>query len=110
MLAQKAFSIWIAADLQLQHHVSLMAGGISLQRFANLLAAEDAFFTLYRSFPRNLVYCQRLLRTAWRERNTNPEQARLLARHLTRRLTTSKKQRLQEWRAGVAAMRRGMES
>lgn len=110
MLAQNAFSIWIAADLQLQHHVSLMAGGISLQRFANLLAAEDAFFTLYRSFPRNLVYCQRLLKTAWRERTTNPEQARLLARHLARRFTASKKKRLQEWRAGVAAMRRGMES
>jgi GT2 family glycosyltransferase len=110
MLAQKDFSIWIAADLQLQHHVSLMAGGISVKRFANLLAAEDAFFTLYRSCPRNLVYCQRLLKTAWRERKANPERARLLARHLTRRWTTSKKRRLQEWRAGVAAMRRGMES
>jgi GT2 family glycosyltransferase len=110
MLAQKGFSVWIAADLQLQHHVSLMAGGISLNRFSNLLAAEDAFFTLYRPLLRNIVYCQRLLRNAWQLRKTNPEQARLLARHLTRRFTTSKKRRLHEWRAGVAAMRRGMES
>jgi GT2 family glycosyltransferase len=110
MLAQKKFSIWIASDLQLQHHVSLMAGGISLKRYANLLAAEDAFFSLYRSFPRNLVYCQRLLKNAWRERKTDPERARLLARHLARRFTTPKKRRLHEWRAGVAAMRRGMES
>jgi GT2 family glycosyltransferase len=110
MLAQKGLSIWIAPDLQLQHHVSLMAGGMSLTRYANLLAAEDAFFTLYRSLPRNLVHCQRLLRKAWRLRKSNPERARLLARHLTRRFTNSKKQRLHEWRAGIPAMRRDMES
>jgi GT2 family glycosyltransferase len=110
MLAQKGFSIWLAADLQLQHHVSLMAGGISLHRYANLLAAEDAFFTLYRSLPRNIVYCQRLLRKAWRLSKTNPERARLLRSYLVRRFTTSKKQRLHEWRAGVPAMRRDMES
>jgi GT2 family glycosyltransferase len=110
MLAQKGFSAWLAQDLQLQHHVSLIGGGISLRRYANLLAAEDAFFTLYRSFPRNLVYCQRLLKNAWRERKTDPERARLLARHLARRFTTSKKQRLHDWRAGVAAMRRDMQS
>lgn len=110
MLAQKGFSAWLAQDLQLQHHVSLMAGGISLRRYANLLAAEDAFFTLYRSFPRNLVYCQRLLKNTWRERKTHPERARLLARHLTRRFTTSKKRRLDDWRAEVAAMRRDMQA
>lgn len=110
MLAQKKLSVWIAADLQLQHHVSLIAGSMSLARYANLLAAEDAFFTLYRSLPRNIVYCQRLLKNAWRLRKTNPERARLLARHLSRRFTTPKKRRLQEWRAGIAAMRRGMES
>jgi GT2 family glycosyltransferase len=110
MLAQKGLSIWIAPDLQLQHHISLMAGGMSLTRYANLLAAEDAFFTLYRSLPRNIVYCQRLLRKAWRLRKSNPERARLLARHLARRFTTSKQQRLHEWRAGVPAMRRDMES
>ena len=110
MLAQKGFSVWLAADLQLQHHVSLIAGGISLGRYANLLAAEDAFFSLYRSLPRNLVYCQRLLRNAWRERKSNPERARLLVRHLARRFTIPKNRRLREWRAGVAAARRAMES
>jgi GT2 family glycosyltransferase len=110
MLAQSGCSVWIAGDLELQHHVSLMAGGVSLHRYANLLAAEDAFFTLYRSLPRNVIYCQRLLRNAWRLRQTNPERATLLARHLARRLNTSKQQRLQDWRAEVAAMRRAMDS
>jgi GT2 family glycosyltransferase len=110
MLKQHACSVWLAPDLQLQHHVSLMAGGISLKRYANLLDAEDAFFMLYRSLPRNIVYCQRLLRKAWRLRKTNPERARLLCRHLARRFTTSKKQRLRDWRAGVASMRRGMDA
>ena len=110
MLAKKGFSAWLASDIRLEHHVSLIAGGISLRRYANLLAAEDAFFTLCRSLPRNLVYCQRLLKNAWRERRTDPERSRLLARHLARRFTTSKKRRLREWRADVAAMRTGMES
>jgi GT2 family glycosyltransferase len=109
MLAQKSCSVWLAADLRLQHHVSFVDGSISLRRYANLLAAEDAFFTLYRSLPRNIVYCQRLLRKAWRLRKTHPDRARLLIRHLARRFTTSKHQRLREWRADVPAMRRAME-
>jgi hypothetical protein len=109
MLARHRLSVWVAADLQLQHHVSLIAGGISFSRYANLVAAEDAFFTLSRSLPRNLVYCQRLLRNAWRERKTNPEQARLLLGHLLRRFTISKQRRLQAWRAD-ATIRRAMNS
>jgi GT2 family glycosyltransferase len=109
MLARHHLSVWVAADLLLQHHVSLIAGGISFSRYANLVAAEDAFFTLYRSLPRNLVYCQRLLRNAWRERKTNPEQARLLLRHLLRRFMISKQRRLQAWRAD-ATIRRAMNS
>lgn len=110
MLAQKRFSAWIAADLCLEHHVSLITGRVSLARFANFLAAEDAFHALYSSLPRNLLYCQRLLRKAWRERRTNPEQSRLLLRHLARRFTTPKKRRIREWKAEVEAMRRAMES
>lgn len=110
MLARHGSSVWLASDLQLEHHVSLIAGGISLPRYANLLAAEDAFFTLYRSFPRNLIYCQRLLRNAWSERKTDPERARLLTRHLLRRFTTSRHRRLQAWRADAVAARRGMNS
>jgi GT2 family glycosyltransferase len=110
MLAKKGFSVWLAQDLRLEHHVSLMAGGISLSRYANLLAAEDAFFTVYRSFPRNLVYCQRLLKNAWRERKTEPERARLLLRHLVRRFTASKNRRIREWRLEATAARRAMPS
>jgi hypothetical protein len=88
----------------------LIAGGISLERYANLLAAEDAFFSLYRSLPRNLVYCQRLLRNAWRERKTDPERARLLVRHLARRLTISKNRRIREWRVQATAARHSMPS
>jgi GT2 family glycosyltransferase len=110
MLARHGFSAWVAADLQLQHHVSLIAGGISFTRYANLVAAEDAFFTLYRSLPRNPVYCQRLLRNAWQERKADPKRARRLARHLVRRFTTSKHRRLREWRATAAVTRRAMDS
>jgi GT2 family glycosyltransferase len=110
MLAQKDFSVWLAPDLQLQHHVSLIADDLSLSRYANFVSAEDAFFTLYRTLPRNIVYCQRLLRKAWRERKTNPQRTRLLLRHLARRFTASKNRRIREWRLEAAAARRAMPS
>lgn len=105
MLAKHGFSVWIASELRLAHHISLMAGEGHMPeaRYANLVAAEDAYFSLYKSFPRNVVYCQRLLRNAWRERKAHPERARLLLRHLTRRLTTSQARRIREWKQEIAA-------
>lgn len=103
MLAKHHFSVWIASELRLAHHISLMAGpgGMSELRYANLVAAEDAYFSLHKSFARNTVYCLRLLRNSLRERKAHPERARLLRRHLIRRFTVSKAQRLREWRASL---------
>jgi GT2 family glycosyltransferase len=105
MLAQHGMPVWLAGELRLQHHISLMAGegGISEERYANLVAAEDAYFALYRSSARNAAYRLRLLRSAWGERRAHPERARLLWRHFLRRLYLSQKIRLRAWRAEVAA-------
>ena len=108
MLAKHGYAVWIASKLRLAHHVSLMAGegGMSEDRYANLVAAEDAYFSLYKSLPRNLVYRYRLLRSAWSERNAHPERTRLLLRHFLRRLYLPRATRLRAWREQLA--QRGM--
>ncbi len=107
MLAQHGFAVWLAGDVQLQHRVSLMAGGaeMSAARYQNLLAAQDAYFDLYQSPARNAVFCVRLLRSALSERSTHPERSRLLRRQLMRRLLVGRARRLVEWRASVSAHR-----
>ncbi len=110
LLAKRGFGAWLAGELKLQHHVSLMAGegATSATRYANLMGAQDAYFSLYKSLPRNVVFCIRLLRNAMQERHVHPERTRLLRWHLLRRFTVPRKRRLEEWRQSVRANRRGM--
>lgn len=110
MLSRQGFHAWLANDLRLEHHVSLMGGegSTSPARYENLIGAQDAYFTLYKSLPRNVVFFLRLLRNALDERRVHPERTRLLRRHLVRRLTVPRKRRLEEWRQSVAAQRSGM--
>lgn len=105
MLAQRGMRVWLAGEQRLEHHISLMAGegGMSEERYANLVAAEDAYFALYRSMARNAVYRLRLLRSAWGERREHPARARLLWRHFLRRLYVPRAMRLRAWRAETAA-------
>ena len=104
MVGRRGMAVWLAGELRLAHHISLMAGdGISDERFANLLGAEDSFFALYRSPARNEVYRMRLLRSAWQERQRHPARARLLWRHFWRRLYLPRAVRVRAWRAEVAA-------
>ena len=108
MLAEHHYAAWIAGDLQLQHHVSVMAGEgeTSVERYENLMGAQDAYFSQYKSLLRNAVFCQRLLRNALRDRKSHPERARLSFSHLLRRFTVPKRRRLEEWRSAVGAKRR----
>ena len=76
-----------------------------MERYENLMGAQDAYFSQYKSFLRNAVFCQRLLRIALRERKIRPERSRLLFAHLVRRFTVPKRRRLEEWRRTVSARR-----
>jgi GT2 family glycosyltransferase len=106
MLAKHKYGAWLAGNVRLDHHVSLMAeGATSTERFANLMGAQDAYFSEHKSLLRNAVFCQRLLRNALRERKSRPERARVLFSHLLRRLTVRKRRRLEEWRRSVGAQR-----
>ena len=81
-------------------------GTTSMERYENLMGAQDAYFSQYKSFLRNAVFCQRLLRIALRERKVRPERSRLLFTHLVRRFTVPKRRRLEESRCAVSARRR----
>ncbi len=104
MLATHGMAVWLAGEQRLHHQISLMAGegGMSEERYANLLDAEDAYFAMYKSTARNAVYQLRLLRNAWRERQAHPARAKLLWRHFVRRLYLPRAIRLREWRAAIA--------
>lgn len=106
-LAELKYGAWLAGELRLAHDVSIMAGegATSMARYENLMGAQDAYFAQYKSLLRNAVFCQRLLRNAWRERKVHPERSRLLFWHLLRRFTVPKRRRLEEWRRSVSAQR-----
>jgi GT2 family glycosyltransferase len=111
MLAKQNYGAWLAGEQRLQHNVSLMAeGATSMERYENLMGAQDAYFSQYKSFLRNVVFCQRLLRNGLRERKVRPERARILFSHLVRRFTVPKRRRLEEWRRTVSAQRRASGS
>jgi GT2 family glycosyltransferase len=107
MLSKHKYGAWLAGEQRLEHDVSIMAGegATSMERYENLMGAQDAYFAQYKSLLRNAVFCQRLLRGALRERKTRPERSRLLLSHLLRRLTVPKRRRLEEWRRTVNARR-----
>jgi GT2 family glycosyltransferase len=107
MLHRHGYGAWLAGDLRLEHDVSLMTGRIPAARYEILMGAQDAYFTQFRSPLRNAVFCQRMLRNAWRERRTDPERSRVLLRLLRRRLTVPRGRRLEEWRREAAAQRLG---
>ncbi|HEY3989678.1 MAG TPA: glycosyltransferase [Acidobacteriaceae bacterium] len=108
MLAKHKYGAWLAGEQRLQHDVSIMAGegATSMERYENMMGAQDAYFSQYKSFLRNAVFCQRLLRNGLRERKIRPERSRILFSHLLRRFTVPKQRRLEEWRHTVSARRR----
>jgi GT2 family glycosyltransferase len=108
MLARHKYGAWLAGELQMPHQVSVMGGegATSMERFEVMMGAQDAYFAEYKSPLRNVVFCNRLLRNALRERKSRPERARVLFSHLLRRFTVPKRRRLEEWRRGVREKRR----
>ncbi len=106
LLFRHGFQFHLAGDLRIDHDVSLVAGTQSLARYSILMGAQDAYFTQFKSFPRNVVFCLRLLRGAWQTRRSDPDRSRIMQTHLKRRLTVPRARRLAEWRGEAAAQRK----
>jgi GT2 family glycosyltransferase len=93
--------VYLAADLRLQHSMTMLDydGRMTVDRYRNFLYAEQAFFDLYKSASQNAVQVLRLFARIFRQRAyRNKAFSHLTAVFLLRRLSTSKKTRLSQWR------------
>jgi GT2 family glycosyltransferase len=101
MLGSVGGKVWIAGELQVEHHLSIEDGRASMSeaRFANFIQAESGFLDLYGSALEGWLYSVRLVfRLLNQRRRGDPaffmQQTRAL---LTRRLKLSRRRRLQIW-------------
>ena len=99
-LYQAGKRIYLAADVRLQHSMTMLDydGRMSAERYGNFLAAEQAFFDLYRDRRQNAVQLLRLaVRTVRQRRYRNPVFSRMTWAFLLRRMTSSRATRLRQW-------------
>ena len=107
-LQSAGYRVWIAGDLQIQHHLSLHEGRdrMSEQHFRHFSAAESAFRDLHGSWLEGLLFTGRLfLRAINQKRRGDP--AHFLHATLTvweGRLLLGRKERIRRWEAEVAPM------
>jgi GT2 family glycosyltransferase len=103
----RGMKVWRAADATLQHEMTVMdyERPMSPWRYRNFSAAEGAFNDLYKGRLGNAFQTLRVLARAIKQRAQyrNPELARIAWEQLLDRLSTPREQRLQRWKAGVAA-------
>ncbi len=100
-LYAKGGRIFLASDLRLQHSMTMLDydGRMTPERYGNFLAAEQAFFDLYRDRLQNGVQALRLAARVWRQRRyRNPVFSQMTRQSLLRRISTSKAARLEQWR------------
>jgi GT2 family glycosyltransferase len=99
----RGMKVWRAADVTLQHEMAVMDREHPMPpwRYRNFSAAEEAFNDLYKGRLANAFQTLRIFARAVKERAKyrNLEFARIAWEHLIYRLTTSRKRRLQRWRA-----------
>jgi GT2 family glycosyltransferase len=95
--------VWRAADTELQHEMTVMDYDrlMSPWRYRNFSGAESAFNDLYKGPLENAVQTLRVFVRAIRQRMkyANPEFSRIAWEQLVYRLRTSRRQRLERWRA-----------
>ncbi len=95
--------VWRATDTELQHEISIMDYDrlMTPWRYRNFSYAENAFNDLYKGPLENAVQTLRMLVRSLKQRKKykNREFSRITWKQWTYRLTTSRKQRLLDWRA-----------
>jgi GT2 family glycosyltransferase len=94
--------LYVAGDLRLQHSLSTnnYDEGMSPERYRNAIAAEGAYWDLYRSRRDNFALTARLFLRAIKQWMvySNKEFSRITWRQLCRRIFATKPQRLEHWR------------
>lgn len=94
--------LYIAGDLHLHHSLSTNNYDVTMspERYRNAIAAEGAYWDLYRSRRDNFALTVRLLLRAFKQWIVyrNKEFSRITWRQFFRRIFATKPQRLQHWR------------
>jgi GT2 family glycosyltransferase len=94
--------LYVAGDLHLHHSLSTnnYDGAMSPERYRNAIAAEGAYWDLYRCRRDNFALTARLLLRAFKQWMVyrNKEFSRITWRQFWRRIFVTKPQRLQHWR------------
>lgn len=94
--------VWIDGNLQLQHHITNndYDGSMSPQRYSNFIAAEGAYWDLYRGWIPRTVYMARLFGRIFRQhrRYKNKIFSKITRHYFFRRLTSRQRNRLYIWR------------
>jgi GT2 family glycosyltransferase len=94
--------LYLAGDLQVQHKITNndYDGSMSPQRYLNFIAAEGAYWDLYRTALPRAIYTARLLGRVVRQyrRLKNKVYSAITWRYFCQRFLTSKDARLQRWK------------
>ncbi|AFL90564.1 putative glycosyltransferase [Terriglobus roseus DSM 18391] len=101
--------LWRAANIRVDHVMTVMDYDnlLSVKRYGELLAAEEAFNDLYRSSLEGSLQTLRLLLRAAKQRLRlkNPEFSHVTLRRFFRRLATTRGHRIAAWQADAEARR-----
>jgi glycosyltransferase involved in cell wall biosynthesis len=101
--------VWRAADIRLQHVMTVMDYDslLSVKRYRELLDAEEAYTDLYRDPLEGSMQTVRLLARAAKQRLRlkNPEFSRVTLQRFFRRLFSTRKHRIAVWDADGQARR-----
>lgn len=112
LLHRQGKKVYIAGDLLLQHHISVLdfETSMSPKRYLNFLAAEGAYWDIYRSVTARGFHTLRILERAIRQKRRlgSSEHARVTLTYFLRRLFLSKRQRLKWWK--LQSLQRDMPS
>ena len=99
--------VWVAGDVQVQHHLSLHEGReqLSETRFRNFARAESAFRDLHETLSARLLFTARLLLRvlAQRRRGDAEHFTRTTLSVLRERLFTRRRRRISLWEQSLAA-------
>jgi len=102
LLHERGMQIYIAGDLVLQHKMTIIdfKDSMSPERYANLLAAEGAYWDTYRSVPGRALHTLRLIERAIRQKRrfANSAFAKITFACFCRRLFLSKRHRFRWWK------------
>jgi GT2 family glycosyltransferase len=102
LLHRRGKQVYIAGDLQLMHKISVLdfENSMTPERYASFIAAEGAFWDIYRTGIERAFHTMRILERGIRQMRSlkTPAYSRITLGYFLKRLLLGKKQRLSWWK------------